>query len=107
MMSGRAACHGPLALELVQPQARDEGAMRFAPGAHAVLCELGRVFFAEAFRGPATVFADKAVVAPAVAGFSVHMPVKASRTVRARVAPSPRSGGGMVLVRSHPADAPA
>jgi len=97
--------------------------MRFLPGAHAVLCEIGRfhrrervrsrgshlpitvlrllphfalwgfdkaafgqtlarrVFYTETFRGPATVFADRAFSAPAVAAFSVHMPVKSSRTV--------------------------
>ena len=41
-----------------------------------------RVFFSEAFRGPATVFADKALAAPAIAVFSVYLPVKASKTVR-------------------------
>mmetsp|Transcript_40375 Transcript_40375/g.59447 ORF Transcript_40375/g.59447 Transcript_40375/m.59447 type:complete len:154 (+) Transcript_40375:140-601(+) len=53
--------------------------MRFIPGAHvAVVCEAARVLFGEAFQGPATVFAEKSVSQNA--SFSVHMPVKASRT---------------------------
>ena len=45
----------------------------------AVVCEAARVLFGEAFQGPATVFAEKSVSQNA--SFSVHMPVKASRTV--------------------------
>jgi len=57
--------------------------MRFSPGkAAGVLCEAGRVFFTEAFRGPAAVFAEAPCAAPAAASFSVHLPVKSSKMVR-------------------------
>jgi hypothetical protein len=40
-----------------------------------------RVFFSEAFRGPASVFAELPCKQPDVAAFTVQMPVKNSRTV--------------------------
>ena len=40
-----------------------------------------RVLFSEAFRGPASVFAELPCKEPDVAAFTVQMPVKHSRTV--------------------------